>query len=101
VVLITANSLIFAHDITVAAETPRMDPAMIGRFALLGIYVGVIPVFLGIGWLPFLRTLPRRWYDFLLNLTAGLLVFLGVDSLHEALEAAEMVRRSNLDGRDA
>ena len=91
VVLITANSLIFSHHIEVAAETPRMDPAMMGRFALLGIYVGVIPVFLGIGWLPFLRTLPRRWYDFLLNLTAGLLVFLGVDALHEALEAAEDV----------
>jgi zinc transporter ZupT len=91
IVLITANSLIFTHDIEVAAETPAVDPEMLGRFALLGVYVGVIPVFLGIGWLPFLRTLSQRWYFFLLNLTAGLLVFLGVDALEEALEASEGV----------
>ena len=88
IVLITANSLIFTHEIEVAAETPLADPAMLGRFALLGVYVGVLPVFLGIGWLPFLRVLPRRWYFFLLSLTAGLLVFLGVDALEEALENA-------------
>jgi zinc transporter ZupT len=91
IVLITANSLIFTHDIEVAAETPTAGPAMLGRFALLGIYVGVIPVFLGIGWLPFLRALPQRWYFFLLSLTVGLLVFLGVDALEEALENAEHV----------
>jgi len=88
IVLITANSLIFTHDIEVAAETPAVDAGMMGRFALLGVFVGVLPVFLGIAWLPFLRTLSKRWYSFLLNLTAGLLVFLGVDALEEALEAA-------------
>ncbi len=91
IVLITANSLIFTHEIEIAAETPTAGPAMLGRFALLGIYVGVIPVFLGIGWLPFLRALPQRWYFFLLSLTVGLLVFLGVDALEEALENAEHV----------
>ena len=88
IVLITENSLVFAHDIAVAAETPAVDLSMMGRFALLGIYVGVLPVFLGIAWLPFLRTLSSRWYLFLLNLTAGLLVFLGFDALEEALEAS-------------
>ena len=91
IVLITANSLIFTHEIEVAVETPTAGPAMLGRFALLGIYVGVIPVFLGIGWLPFLRALSQRWYFFLLSLTVGLLVFLGVDALEEALENAEHV----------
>jgi zinc transporter ZupT len=91
IVLITTNSLLFTHAIEVAAETPELDWSLIGRFALLGIYVGVIPVFLGIGWLPFLRALPRRWYLFLLSLTAGLLVFLGVDALEEALENAAEV----------
>ncbi|MCZ6753343.1 MAG: metal transporter [Acidobacteria bacterium] len=86
IVLITANSLIFTHEIEVATETPLAGPAMLGRFAMLGVYVGVLPVFLGIGWLPFLRSLSRRWYFFLLSLTTGLLVFLGVDALEEALE---------------
>lgn len=90
-VLITSNSLIFMHEIKVAAETPELDWSLLGRFALLGLYVGVIPVFLGIGWLPFLRALPARWYRFLLSLTAGLLVFLGVDALEEALENASEV----------
>jgi zinc transporter ZupT len=90
-VLITSNSLLFTHEIEVAAETPELDWSLIERFALLGIYVGVIPVFLGIGWLPFLRALPRRWYLFLLSLTAGLLVFLGVDALEEAWENAAEV----------
>lgn len=91
IALITANSLVFTHEIEIAAETPQPGPQMLGAFALLGIYVGVIPVFLGILWLPFLRSLPRSWYLFFLSLTAGLLVFLGVDALEDALENAERV----------
>jgi len=91
IALITANSLVFTHEIEIAAETPQPGPQMLGAFALLGIYVGVIPVFLGILWLPFLRSLPRHWYFFLLSLTAGLLVFLGVDALEDALENAARV----------
>ncbi|MGH9603966.1 MAG: ZIP family metal transporter [Terriglobales bacterium] len=89
--IISANTLVFSHEIEVAAETPTAGPALLGSLALLGVYVGVLPVFLGIGWLPFLRALPQRWYFFLLSLTSGLLVFLGVDALHEALENAERV----------
>jgi zinc transporter ZupT len=55
---------------------------------MLGIYVGVIPVFLGLLWLPFLRAIGRRWIDFFLSLTLGLLVFLGVDAITEALDVS-------------
>jgi ZIP family zinc transporter len=92
IVLITANNLIFAHDVEVAAETPRASGPMIFSFAMLGVYVGVLPVLLGILWLPFLRSLPQKWYTFVLSLTVGLLVFLGVDSLHEALESSHGFR---------
>jgi len=91
ITLITANSLVFTHEIKIAAETPQPGPQMLGAFALLGVYVGVIPVFLGILWLPFLRSLSRHWYFFLLSLTTGLLVFLGVDALEDALENAARV----------
>ena len=91
IALISANALVFTYEIEVAAETPAPGARMVGAFALLGLYVGVIPVFLGILWLPFLRSLPRRWYFFLLSLTAGLLVFLGVDALEDALKGAEKV----------
>ncbi len=91
VALISENTLVFSHEVAIAAETPTAGPALLGSLALLGVYVGVLPVFLGIGWLPFLRALPQRWYFFLLSLTSGLLVFLGVDALHEALENAARV----------
>lgn len=91
IVLITSNNLLFTHDVEVAAETPQVSRSMIFSFAMLGVYVGVLPVLLGILWLPFLRSLPQKWYTFMLSLTVGLLLFLGVDSLHEALESAERV----------
>jgi zinc transporter ZupT len=53
--------------------------------------VGIIPVYLGILWFPALRQLGRRWMVFLLALTAGLLVFLGLETLAEALEQASLV----------
>lgn len=85
VVVLTAKGLPFAHRVEAAAPTPQFGPRSLLTFAMLGIYVGVIPVFLGILWLPFLRQLGRRSYGFLLSLTVGLLVFLGVDALHDAL----------------
>jgi len=89
--LVTSTGLTFGGEVAVATETPRVSGRFVGTFALLGIYAGVIPVFLGLLWLPFLRTLERRWMDFFLSLTVGLLVFLGVDALGEALEFAARV----------
>ena len=91
VTLVTSTGLTFPAEMPVATETPAVGPRYLGTFALLGIYAGVVPVFLGLLWLPFLRGLPRRWIDFFLSLTVGLLVFLGVDALAEALEVAGRV----------
>jgi zinc transporter ZupT len=86
VVLFTASGLPFSHKVDVAAATPQFSAAGLLTFSMLGIYVGVVPVALGMLWLPFLRQLGRRGYAFLLSLTVGLLVFLGVDALHDAFE---------------
>jgi zinc transporter ZupT len=51
----------------------------------------VIPVFLGLLWLPFLRSISKKWTGFFLSLTIGLLIFLGVDALEAALETASLV----------
>jgi zinc transporter ZupT len=56
--------------------------------------VGVIPVVLGIFWFPALRQLGRRTMTFLMAATAGLLIFLGLDTLVEALEVAAQVPSS-------
>ena len=89
--VITSNGLAFKKKVEIAAETPRPSLRSLGVFALLGIYVGVIPVYLGFLWFPFLQRVRDRWFHFFLSLTAGLLIFLGVDALKEALEAAGKV----------
>ncbi len=89
--LLSSTGLTFTHQIAVAAETPQPGARFFGAFTVIGLYVGVIPVALGLLWLPFLKQLERRWMHFALALTAGLLVFLGAEALREGLEAAENV----------
>ena len=91
VTLVTSTGLTFSGEVPVATLSPPIGARYLGTFALLGIYAGVIPVFIGLLWLPFVRALDRRWVDFLLSLTIGLLVFLGVDALEEAIETAARV----------
>lgn len=91
ITLLTASGLTFTHTVEVATESPRPTKAFLASFTLLGAYVGVVPVFVGVLWFPFLRRLPRRWVHFFLSLTAGLLVFLGVDALEGALASAGAV----------
>jgi zinc transporter ZupT len=86
--VLTSTGLTFSATVEVATRTPRPDARYLGTFAMLGVYVGVVPVFLGLLWLPFLRTIGRRGIDFFLSLTVGLLVFLGVDAIEEALASA-------------
>ena len=89
--LVSRNGLTFDHTIQVAVETPKPGGRLLGIFALIGLYVGVLPVAIGLLWYPLLKRLGRRGLDFVLALTVGLLVFLFVDALHEGGEAAEAV----------
>ena len=89
--LVTSTGLVFEAEVAVATETPRANARYLATFAMLGVYVGVIPVLLGLLWLPFLRSIDRKWVDFFLSLTIGLLVFLAVDALAEALEISGRV----------
>ena len=91
ITIFTSNSIPFNVDIPVAFETPQPSSHTFWGFTLIGLYVGVIPVFLGIFWFPALRQLGRRTMTFLMAATAGLLVFLGLDTISEALEVAAEV----------
>ncbi len=86
--LITATGVTFPADSDVAVVSPTADGGTLLAYALLGIYVGVIPVALGMLWYPFLRRVDRKWMNAVLALTIGLLIFLFVDTLLEALELA-------------
>jgi zinc transporter, ZIP family len=89
--MFTTNALPFDANIPVAFETPAPDQRTFLSFTLIGLYVGVIPIFLGLFWFPALRQLGRRWMTFLMAITAGLLVFLGLDTLNEALDQAASI----------
>lgn len=91
VTLLTETGVTFSAEVDVATRSPQSDARYLSTFALLGIYVGVIPVFLGLLWLPFLRGVGRRWVNFFLAFTLGLLVFLGVDAAAEAIELSAAV----------
>jgi ZIP family zinc transporter len=91
ITIFTSNSIPFAVDIPVAFETPQPSSRTFWGFTLIGLYVGVIPVFLGIFWFPALRQFGRNTMTFLMAATAGLLIFLGFDTIAEALEVAAEV----------
>jgi zinc transporter ZupT len=88
VALVTSTGLTFEHTIDVATETPPVDGRFLGTFALIGIYIGLIPVLVGMTWKPFLSGLSVRWLNFFLAFTAGVLIFLAFDTVVDALEQA-------------
>jgi zinc transporter, ZIP family len=88
VALLTNTGATIDHTIEAAVETPDAGLDFYGLMALIGIYVGVIPVAIGMLWLPWIRSVDARWIRFLLAFTVGLLGFLGVEALLEGTELA-------------
>lgn len=86
--LITSLGATFDAEIPVAVLSPAPSPALFLRFGLVGFYVGVVPVLLGLLWYPFMRRLGRRAMDFILSLTVGLLIYLAIGTWLDAMEFA-------------
>jgi zinc transporter, ZIP family len=72
-------------DVPAAIETPGASPRGFLGYSILGFLVGVVPVALGLAWLPSLRRADPRWVAAFMALTAGLLSFLAFDAFAEAL----------------
>jgi zinc transporter, ZIP family len=89
----------FSKTIEAAALAPNPDSQQIIFFAVIGVYVGIIPVMIGLLWYPFIRSMSRNMYNFFLSLTAGLLVFLGIDALIESNEIATDTISSIFNGQ--
>jgi zinc transporter ZupT len=89
VTLVTSSGGTIEHEIPIAVETPVADGDFYGLMALLGIYVGVIPVALGMLFLPFLGRIREHWIRFFMAFTIGLLGFLAVDAYLEGTELAD------------
>ena len=88
VALLTSVGTTITHEIPAAVETPSADLSFFGLMALLGIYVGVIPIALGMLWLPWIRRIPPVWMRFVMAVTVGLLGFLAIDATLEGLDMA-------------
>jgi zinc transporter, ZIP family len=88
IVLISETGTTFNAEVPVAVLTPGFSGETFSSYTLLGFYVGVVPVTLGLLWYPFLRRLGNAGMNFVLALTVGLLVFLVLDTLLEAVEIA-------------
>ena len=86
--ILTSTGTPFEHEIAVAVETPKATAAQLAAFALIGLYVGVLPVAFGLCWFPVIARLGRRGIDVLLAVTIGLLAFLFVDAVQEGFEGA-------------
>jgi zinc transporter ZupT len=91
ITLVTSTGLTFGTEVEVAVESPEISAATFVAYGLLGIYVGVIPVALGMLWYPFMRRVDQKWVNAFLALTIGLLIFLFVDMILEAVEISEQV----------
>jgi zinc transporter ZupT len=72
------------HEIPAAVETPSATGRSFVGYGLIGLMVGVLPIALGLLWLPSLRRADPRWLAAFMALTAGLLSFLAVEALSEA-----------------
>ena len=88
----------FEKEIEAAALALEPDFELVGFFAIIGIYVGIIPIMIGLLWLPFIKKISKNKYHFFLALTAGLLLFLGVDSVEEALKVSEESLAGSFNG---
>ncbi|HEY7381890.1 MAG TPA: hypothetical protein VH572_11815 [Gaiella sp.] len=73
-------------QVPAAVETPTPSARGVLGYTIIGLLVGVIPVALGLAWLPSLRRASAHWLAAFMALTAGLLTFLGVEALFEAFE---------------
>jgi zinc transporter, ZIP family len=84
--MLTSTGATIEHTIDVAVETPEADGGFYGLMTLLGTYVGIIPVILGMLFMPAIRRLSDDWVKLFMAVTIGLLGFLVVDGSLEGLE---------------
>jgi len=88
----------FEKEVEAAAPVlePTLDLAIF--FAIIGTYVGIIPVMIGLLWLPFIKKISKQKFHFFLALTAGLLFFLAIDSIEEAIEVSDESLAGSFNG---
>ena len=88
----------FERAVEAAAPALELTFELAIFFAIIGTYVGIIPVMIGLLWLPFIKKISKQKYHFFLALTAGLLLFLAIDSIEEAVDVSDENLASGFNG---
>ena len=74
-------------DAAFASLEPNVD--LFVFLGMIGFLIGVVPIMIGLLWYPFIKKLGKNAFNFFLAFTIGLLIFLGIDAVLEAVEISE------------
>jgi zinc transporter ZupT len=88
----------FEKEVEAAAPALELSLDLAIFFAIIGTYVGIIPVMIGLLWLPFIKKISKQKYHFFLALTVGLLLFLAIDSIEEAVDVSDESLADSFNG---
>jgi ZIP family zinc transporter len=88
---VTSTGATFEHSIDVAVEASGTQPADFLGLAMVGLFVGIVPILIGYAFYPALMSFGEAGREFAMALTVGLLAFLLIDTFSEGLEVAERV----------
>lgn len=91
VALMLSDGSTVHHTVVAPTRSPGLTGDLLSTMALIGLFVGIIPVALGMLWFPFLRSMSDRWLHAVLAFSAGVLAFLAIDAGLEAFELGERV----------
>ena len=84
--IITENGIVTEGEIAAATLTPEASWGNFLNYGIIGFYVGIVPITLGLLWYPFMKRFTRKWINAILALTVGLLSFLFVGTLADGFE---------------
>lgn len=82
--LTTNDGIRFEKEVISAAPALEPDLDFTIFLGIIGMYVGVVPVMIGLLWMPFIKKINQNKFYFFMSLTCGLLLFLGIDALVES-----------------
>ncbi|WP_108672428.1 ZIP family metal transporter [Peribacillus acanthi] len=86
ILLVSENGIITEAGVAAATLTPEPTWKNFLNYGVIGFYVGIVPITLGLLWYPFMKRLKRKWINSILALTVGLLLFLFFGTLFDGFE---------------
>ena len=91
VAILTSEGVTFETTIVAARQTADLTAQVLWTLGVVGFFVGVVPVAIGMLWFPYIRAMSRERLHAVLAFSAGILGFLIVDAGFEAFELAESI----------